>query len=135
METDEQITVQLAQRAEALRVLAAKVQDESSRDAMRDWACAYDRLRSALLIWGNSLSVPRKQHRMRSEAMDRHLRETVQYRALIADIQHLINETQAWGKLFDDETRFLKELERITRRRFAQSRPFVQVQSSHWETT
>lgn len=122
MDTSEQAAVELTRRAEALRILASKVNDEESRDAILQWAADYERLRCALLKWGHSrAAVSKNQHRLHREALGRQLSEVAQYRALMAEFQRLVSETQAWHDIFAEESEFIKELERITRWRFAQS--------------
>lgn len=128
METSEQTAVQLTRRAEALRVLAANVSDEESRDAILQWAADYERLRRALLKWGHSrAAVHQNQHRLHAESLGQQLSDMARYRALMAEFQRLISETQAWRDVFAEESEFISELERITRWRFAQSRQFSEV--------
>lgn len=125
MGVNEQTSVQLARRAEALRLLAARVNDEESRDAILQWAADYERLRRALLKWGHSrAAVSESQHQLHAESPWLQLSDTAQYRALMAEFQRLISETQAWRDVFAEESEFIRELERITRWRFAQSRQF-----------
>lgn len=127
MDKSDQNFVQLAPRAEALRVLAAKVEDEESRDTILQWAADYERLQSALLNWCRSpCDVSEKQEGLPVENVERHS-ETAEYRSLIAEFQRLIGEMQEWQGAFEEECDFLKELERMTRWRFAQSRPFLRV--------
>lgn len=122
MDTNEQTAVQLTRRAEALRILAAKVNDEESRDVILQWAADYERLRRALLKWGHSrAAVSEGQHRPHAEALGRQLSDMAQYRALMAEFQRLISETQAWRDVFAEESEFIRELARSTRWRFTQS--------------
>lgn len=128
MDTSELMAAQLTQRAEALRVLAAMVKDEESRNAILQWAVDYEWLRGAFLNWGRSQGiVSEDQHRLHAQRPGRHSSETDQYRALIAGCQRLIGEMQAWQGVFEDECEFIKELERIMRGRFAQSRPSLRA--------
>lgn len=123
MDTNTRTAVQLTRRAAALRVLAEKINDEESRDAILQWAADYERLRRALLKWGHSrAALGECQHRLHAEALGRQLSDMAQYRALMAEFQRLICESQAWRDVFAEESDFIKELERITRWRFAQSR-------------
>ena len=128
MGTSELMAVQLGQRAEALRVLAKMVDDEESRDAILGWAADYDWSQRALLTWERSLAVVGKdQQRVRAREPGRQLTDTDQYRALIRRFQRLVSEMDAWRGAFEEECEFIQELERITRWRFAQSRPYLRA--------
>lgn len=127
MGTSELMAVQLGQRAEGLRVLAKMVEDEESRDAILKWAADYEWSQRALLNWVRSLvAVSEGQNQLNAREPGQHLSEnTDQYRALIRRFQRLVNEMEAWRGAFEEECEFIKELERITRWRFAQSRPYL----------
>lgn len=129
MGTSELMAVQLGQRAEALRALAKMVDDEESRKAIRQWAADYEWSQRALLTWVRSLVVVREeQHRLNAREPERDPTDTDhQYRALIGRFQRLVNEMEAWRGAFEEECEFIKELERITRWRFAQSRPYLRA--------
>ena len=127
MDTYEAMAIQIRQRGEPLRVLAAKVEDEESRETIIQWATDYERLGSALLKWGRSLADTRENHRLHEREVEINLSDTDQYHALITECQRLIRETKAWGGVFEEESEFIKELERVTRWRFAQSRTYLTV--------
>lgn len=127
MDTIEHMAIELGQRADALRVLAAKIDDAESQDAIVQWAGDYEQLQSALWKWLRSqASMSEEKHGLRMQEAERHS-ETTEYRALIAEFRRLLNEMQAWRGAFDEECEFIKQLERITRLRFAQSRPFLRM--------
>lgn len=128
MDTCEEMAIQIRRRAEPLRVLAAKIEDAESRDAILQWAADYERLGSALLRWAHSLAdVRENQHRLHAQEEGRDLSDADQYRALMTEFQRLIRETQAWRGVFEEESEFIKGLESVTRWRFAQSRPYFTV--------
>jgi len=129
MGTTELMAVQLGQRAEALRKLAAMVDDEDCRTSILRWAGDFEWLRKALLNWERSLAVVSEdKHRWKAREPGRPPSDSdQQYRALMAGFQRLVSEMEAWRGAFEEECEFIKELERITRWRFAQSRPYLRA--------